>query len=307
MLAIARSAGAQACCVSAAAHEFAVVGRVEDAVVVAELGYEHGFGSYDSQSRYHRLRDAEVDDGVLTLGAGVRLFPRDLQVGAALPLRVQHRDLPGVGSSTRFGFGDASLALRYTLIDDPLTGIHAAEPASYVPMIDLIAGVRVPLGRAPDESRDETGADATGEGAWVALIGAEVTKFLTQRDAIQLRADYGYRFSHEIHPASAPASELDPGDEIGVGAAFLDYPSFVWSWGAFLDARFTTAAANDGVTVPRSASRRVRAGAHVTYAWSHPEWRSTLTLSTDPFWDGVSRNVPFAGVRAALNVRRSFL
>src|SRR5258706_2571056 len=68
VLALARTVAAQACCVSAAAHEFAVVGRYEDAVLVSELGYERCVCSDDSAARYHRLKGAEVDDGVLTIG-----------------------------------------------------------------------------------------------------------------------------------------------------------------------------------------------------------------------------------------------
>jgi hypothetical protein len=47
-------------------------------------------------------------------------------------------------------------------------------------------------------------------------------------------------------------------------------------------------------------------GASVSHYLSYPYWQLTLSASFDPPVDGVSKNVPFAGVSTGLTFQRNF-
>jgi hypothetical protein len=284
-------AGAQACCSSGTPTELAALASSDDAALLGQLGYEHAFGSANTDSRYHSLDGASANDGVLTLAGGIRLIPRDLQLGAIVPFRVQHRRLRGLGDATGAGVGDSTVALRYRLI----------ESRRVVPAVDLVLGLRMPTGKAPEDADEATLADATGMGSWAPSIGAKLGFEITPLDTVFLRGDYALTTKRDVG-----GRRFDPGDELHAEVAYVRGLSLTWFAGAALSVRFVGETTTDGTRDPDTDSRRTQLGAWLTWMWHSPTWDSTLAIFSDPYFSGPEKNVPFAGLSTTLNVRRLF-
>ncbi|MBK7585785.1 MAG: hypothetical protein IPI67_37060 [Myxococcales bacterium] len=274
----------------------------DDGVIASQLGYEHAYGSADSSGRYRALDGVSVDDATLTLGAAVRLVPKSVQLGAALPLRLGHRRIRSIGSATALGVGDASLALRWTALGAG-SGIFA--PGGLFPSIDLIAGLAVPTGRPPEDSTEPTQADVTSDGSLKPSLGVKLTFQVTPLDSVYLRAQHTLRLPRDVK-IGISTRRVDLGDETSVQLGYMRSLSMQWSAGALLDARFTGSARTDGVQATDADERRVRAGAWLSWMWHWPTWDSTLAVLADPFWSGVEKNIEYAGLSTTLSIRRVF-
>lgn len=286
-----RVARAQACCSSGSPTELAALASSDDAVLLGQVGYQHAFGSANAESRYHALDGASASDGTFTLAAGVRLFPRDLQLGVVVPFRIQHRRLRSIGSSTESGIGDSAIALRYRILDSD----------RLVPAVDLILGTRIPTGKAPEDSDDPTLADATGQGSWAPYLGAKLGFELTPLDTVFVRGEYALTLKRDVDGRS-----FDPGDEIHVEVAYVRSLSLTWFAGVAADLVLTGASETDGTRAADSDGRRTQLGVWLTWLWHSPTWDSTLAVFSDPYFSGPEKNVPLAGLTTTLNVRRLF-
>lgn len=304
-LLVAQEASAQACCTATGAGEFAVVGRCHDGVAAAQLSFERAWGSYDQQGRHNALGSAEVDDVILALGAGQRVITDSLQVHGSVPLRMQYRRFGDAEGTIAAGLGDAAFALRWTALEDRMGGLDLSEAGSLLPFLDVYAGLKVPSGRAPEHSQTSTGADITGDGAWQAIAGAKLSKFVTSSHVLAIQGEYAHRFSREIE-RSGSATSFDAGEELSAQLSWLQIHDLFWSWGAFGKAQWTLNAREDGAIVEESAMRRLRMGAHLTHGVQFPQWEVTLAASVDAWWSGANRNVPYVGPSAALTLRRNW-
>jgi hypothetical protein len=304
-LSSATRAAAQACCTATGSEEFGVVSRCSSAVIAAQLAAEHALGSFDAAGR-HRSIAASVDDVVLVLGAGVRLWPRALQIHGSVPFRLQRRDFPGLEPKTAAGLGDLALALRWTAISDLLEPL-SADPATWLPYLDFHAGSRVPTGRPPEDSEEPSGADVTGDGTWSPFAGVKVSKFFGIHHAAQLQAGYTARLARDV-PAGpgGGAASFDAGDVITLRAAWLYLHDLTFSGGPFVQLELTGPAEQDGQRIAGSDARRLRFGAHLSWVLEYPIWEAMLSASTDAFWDGAAKNVPFAGPAVGVSLSRHF-
>jgi hypothetical protein len=275
-------------------------------VLASQLSYDRGLGSFDAYGNYARLRDAEVDDVVLTLAGGVRLGTPALQVHAAVPLRLQYRELSGLAHATRFGAGDATLGFRAMVVEDAMGGIDLSDAGSLSPFFEPFIGARAPTGRAASDSETPTQADVMGDGAWSVFGGVAVSKFLTLAHALKLTGAYAHRFAHDVPGAAGADRRFAPGDEIDVNLAYLNLVDIYWSWTVFSSARWTLPAVSDDVRIENSDARRVRVGVGVSYYLTYPTWQLNTSVAADPPLSGLSKNVAFAGVTASLGLQRNF-
>jgi hypothetical protein len=301
-LCFSHGARAQTCCTTTGANELGVVDRDHFAALGAELVHDRGYGTFDADGSFSGLRGAEIDDFVFSLGGGIRLFPRALQLNAALPLRFQYREL-GAAQGSHFGLGDASASLRYLLVDG---GRPGAPDGRFVPFVEPFAGARLPTGTGPDDASDPTLVDATGDGAAMFYAGVLLVEFLNDDDALKLEAVFGHRFDHELETADGPRS-FGPGPEFTARAGFGHRINLHWSWDVFLALRATGASSLNGATVADSSTHRLRAGAALAHYLRFPTWQLVVSASFDPPIDGFGSNVPFAGSSLILGLRRNFL
>ncbi len=304
LLCTAGTTAAQACCTATGSSGFGVVGRCYLAVLAAQVSYERGFGTFDASGRFQALRHAEVDDVVVALGGGVRLWTPAVQLYGSVPVRFQYRALESLPAATAVGFGDSSVGLRVMTVEDLMTGLVASEPATWMPFVEPFVGVRAPTGRSPSESVEPTSVDATGDGAWAALGGVAVTKFITLMTAANLTVSYGRRFAHRVR-RGAGSVLYSPGDEVGARLGIVHVFDLFWSASVFASGIFTGTAAADGQAMAGSATRRIRFGAGVERYVVFPTWQIGVSASVDPPVDGLGQNVPFAGSTVSLQLQRN--
>ncbi|MDH5491069.1 MAG: hypothetical protein OEY14_03890 [Myxococcales bacterium] len=299
------SVRAQACCTATGSGEFGLVGPCHDAAISAQLSYQAVIGSYGDTGAMRPLADATIGDLTLSLGAGLRLLNRRLEIGVIAPLRMQYRRF-GAERSLRARPGDVFVGTRLTTLRDTTTGIELGNSASYRPFLDLIAGLRLPTGRAPDASEDPLGADVTGTGSFELNLGLKITKFLTLEHAVSLSAIWAHRFSRTV---SAPegALEFAAGERLSLRASWLYLPSLRWSAGLFIGASASSAATQDGQRIEASATHSLSFGGYATWVFLFPEWEVTASLSVDPFFPSGGRNLPYVGPSISLFLKRGFL
>jgi hypothetical protein len=307
VLALPSSAFAQACCTATGAGEFAVVGRCQEAVIATQLTFQRAVGTFSGRGDYHSLSHAEVDDVVVSIGGGLRVLHPSLQIYASAPLRVQYRSFDATGGDLSLGPGDAAGGVRWTALEDRMSGLSWEDPESFIPFVDVYATVKTPTGRAPERTRVTTGADITGDGAWQLSAGAKLSKFLTPKNLLGLQATYTHALERGIEKPDGAITDYAPGDELDVQLSYLRISNIFWSWG--LNASFKAAGETyaDGAAVARSETQRLRFGAHLTHGFEFPYWEATVSATTDAWWDGASANLPFAGPAASITVRRQFL
>ena len=297
------AAEAQACCAATGSGQFGVVGYRRQAVIAERIAYDHAFGSYDADGRYHSLRNAGVNDLIVTLAGGIRLWPEGpLQIYGALPFRLQHRDLDGLSDPLRAGFGDSSVGSRWTLVEDRQLSVDAAEPETWLPYLDVSVDARLPTGVAEADRQTTTGADVTGDGAWGLGVGVRLTKFMTAADAVVLAGGHMVRSSR----ATLEGPEHHPGNEWTFELGYLHVIDFFWDWGFGLNLRHTALAKFDEIEIENSDSLRLRLSGHATWNFAAPGWELTAGASIDPFLDDLGKNVPFAGGSISLAIGYAF-
>lgn len=305
------NAWAQACCVSTGSSDFSVVGRKDVAAVAAMMQYQPMLGHFNRNGDYIPLERSIVRDVVFTAGFGIRPLPvfKQWQMNLAVPLRYQYRWLDGIPPSHRFGFGDASMSTRFTVLMDRLTGIRRKDPESLLPFLDVIIGVKSPTGRSPENSVEPSGSDAMGDGSWNINTGLSLQKFITRSSSILLGFDYEIRLPHEVSGSvdDGTVAEFDPGNVTNYRASLQYVPDFAWNATLFSSLRVTYPSKLDGEVVEHSQILRWRMGISFTWMFAYPKWEATLAAMTDPWWNGGGWNVAAAGPSVMLQFRRNFL
>lgn len=301
-LSFAESASGQTCCTTTGANDLGVVDRDHVAVLGAELNYDRAYGSFDGDGSFRTLRNAEVDDLMLSLAGGLRLWPRALQLHGGVALRFQYRQFGSLQGS-HLGLGDSAVSLRYLLLD---AGREGAPDGRYVPFVEPFVGLRIPSGTGPEEADSATLVDATGDGATMAHAGVLLAEHVSESDAVELSVSYGHRFAREVEYGEARRS-FAPGPELNARASFGHSVDMFWSWKLFLSLRATGSSDLDGRTLADSATHRLRAGAMLAHFLRFPTWQLVASASFDPPIGGFGSNVPFAGSSLILSVRRSFV
>jgi hypothetical protein len=166
--AIARQAGAQACCAGSGALTPGRLAPHEDALVGTEIHAATVFGTYDDGARYlSNLPGSSEYDLEEDLFGAVRVF-HHAQIALLLPLVETRRayDNPVDNASVSQwggGVGDVNLSVRYDFF--------AAAQSRFVPGIAALAGLTAPTGRSPNQASPPLGANATGAGAWQGNFG----------------------------------------------------------------------------------------------------------------------------------------
>jgi hypothetical protein len=296
------SVRAQTCCTTTGANDLGVVDRDQRAVLGVELGHDRGYGSFDAEGKFRALAGAEVDDAILSVGAGIRLWPRALQVNAAVPFRFQYRSLAGARES-HVGLGDAELGLRYLLLD---AGRPGAPDGRFVPFVEPLLGLRLPTGTGSEEATARTLVDATGDGATLVYGGVSLAEYLSDDGALKLLATYGHRFARQVDSPEG-TRRFAPGPEVTARAAFGHAIDLFWSWEVFLALRVTASSSLDGRAIADSATHRLRGGVAVAHYLRFPIWQLVASASFDPPVARLGSNVPFAGSSLILSVRRNFI
>ena len=298
-------AGAQACCTATGGGEFAVVGRCKQAVVALQTTFEKGIGTFNSQGDYSSLNNVEVDDVVVALGAGTRLFHPRWQIYGSVPARFQYRSFAGTPGDLSVGLGDITTTVRWTALEDNLMGISPEDTSTFFPFLDLYLGAKAPTGRAPEDTRSPTGADITGDGAWQLIVGTKVSKFVTSEHVMELGAAYSHRFARSITSIGG-VTDFEAGDELNLRLGYLHIPNLEWSWGLNTSLKLEGKSKTNGMVVRGSQSRRLRFGAHLTWGFDFPYWEATLSGVMDALWDDASTNLPYVGPAISLTLRRQF-
>lgn len=302
-----KAAHAQACCAATGAGEFAVVGPCQKAVLGAQLSVEHGLGTFSEQGEFRTLTDARINDMILSVGGGVHVYKRSLQVYGSAPMRLQYRAWGSESGELSPGLGDISGGVRWTVLDDTGAGISAEDPGSFIPYVDLFVGLKAPTGRAPDQSESRLGADVTGDGFWAPSAGIKATKFLTPNHVLSLNAAVAYPLARAIDIPGAPDSDFRRGIATDLGVSYLYLHNIFWSWGLASTMKFEGESTLNGHTLAHSDTHRLRFGGHVTHGFSFPFWEASLSVMLDAWWDGAASNIPFVGPAVTLGVRRQFL
>nr|MDJ0765445.1 hypothetical protein [Myxococcota bacterium] len=280
------------------------------AAVAAMVQYEPILGRYNRDGEYIPVDRSVVRDVVFTAGFGIRPLRalRRWQINLAVPLRYQYRWLDRIPPSHRFGFGDASVSTRFTVLDDRLTGMQRKNPESFLPFLDLIIAVKSPTGRSPEKSVEPSGSDAMGDGSWSVSTGLSLQKFITRKSAILVGFDYEIRFPHEVSGpgADGATAAFDPGNATNYRASWQYMPDFDWSVSLFSSLRVTYPSKLDSDVVKHSQILRWRMGMSITWVFAYPKWEATVAAMTDPWWHGGGWNVTAAGPSAMLQFRRNF-
>ncbi len=304
------NARSQACCASTGSSDFSVVGRKDFAVIAAMVQYEPMLGHYNRNGEYVPLDRSKVRDLVFTAGFGLRPLRvfRQWQFNAVVPLRYQYRWYDGIPPSGKFGFGDASLSTRFTVLEDRLTGLQRNDSASFLPFLDLIIGVKTPTGRSPEDSVEPSGSDAMGDGSWAITAGLALQKYITRKNSLLLGFDYEIRLPHDVSGAGADEgnAKFDPGNATNYRASWQYLPDLTWSASLFTSLRVTYPSKMDDTEVQNSQILRWRMGISLTWMFAYPKWEATVAAMTDPWWHGGGWNVTSAGPSVMLQVRRNF-
>lgn len=306
----AQAAWAQSCCTSGNPTEFAVVGACQHIAVAAQLGYQGYRGGYGSGGTYSSLDKLKMggQDATLLIGGGWRPLRGPVQIQGALPLRWQERSYEYLGSHGSSGVGDVSMGLRWSASEDKMSGAFSGEPGSWLPFVDVIAGIKMPTGRPTEDSKPDLAfSDVMGDGAWQMTAGLRVLKYLSTSSAVGVGVDYSHPFEHDKPDGSGSTVRVTKGDSVELRANAVHLQGMRWSFGAFASYLMGARAREDGKAVADSAVRHLRFGASVTRVLSMPNWESTLGVALDPWWQDGARNVPFVGPSVTLGVRRNFM
>ena len=303
-------AWAQSCCTAGNPTEFAVVGACQHAAVAAQLGYQGYRGGYGSGGAYSSLDKLKMggQDATLLIGGGWRPLRSRVQIQGALPLRWQERSYEYLGSHSSTGVGDLSMGLRWSATEDTMSGAFSGEPGSWLPFVDVIAGLKMPTGRPTEDSKPDLAfSDVMGDGAWQMTAGLRVLKYVTTTSAVGVGVDYSHPFEHDKPDGSGGTLRVTKGDSVELRANVVHLQGRHWSFGAFGSYLIGANARENAKVVEDSAVRHLRVGASVTRVLSLPNWESTLGVALDPWWQDGGRNVPFVGPSLSLGVRRNFM
>lgn len=127
-------------------------------------------GSFDPYGRYQSL-DSDSSSRFLTTtwNGGIRLNEA-WQLGWAIPLIHIQRELRGNPYSAT-SLGDSVLETRYTVLED-------FGRLSYFPELNVLTGIRLPLGTSVYDTSDVRGMDVVGDGVSTIHGGVNISKLV---------------------------------------------------------------------------------------------------------------------------------
>jgi hypothetical protein len=292
-----QTALAQACCTATGNTDVGVVQPGARAALALQASWEHAAFSYAADGKQRALKNARADDWVLSLGGGVRPF-EPLALHAAAPLRLQRRRLGDDTAQNAVHPGDAVVGARYLVAHDPLPA-HGAVRLS---QLEIATFAKLPTGRDATESETSSGVDATGDGVLQLGLGIEGAVRLPRVHWLDAGVGYAARL-----PKDAAGRRLDPGDELTLRAGYAWVPDVFLALGAGVSYRGTLAAKEDGIEIPASQTRRIRATIFARHTLRHPVWHLITSLSSDLPMNSFGKNVPYAGSTLSLSVQRTWV
>lgn len=137
--------------------------------IIPVLGLKQGEFDRDGKIRYLPSGDRDTS-------LNLSLFPiygitKDLEISGEVALIYNWKSQSG-RSAQDGGVGDTALKMKYRLYEGGTDG--------WAPSVSTIGRVRFPTGRYENLSPDKLGADATGSGAYMFTLGANVGKYTSQ-------------------------------------------------------------------------------------------------------------------------------
>jgi hypothetical protein len=257
--AIARHAGAQACCAGSGALTPGRLALHEDALVGVQLHAATVLGTYDDGASYARNPPGSSEyDFEEDLFGAVRVF-HHAQIALLLPL-VETRRTPAdassnagptpgstIGPQVGTGIGDINLSVRYDFLN--------SGASRYVPGIAALAGLTAPTGRSPNEARNVLAVDATGAGAWQGNFGLALEQsfgpwLLNATELFAWRAPYS---AENVEEALAPQWVT----LLGVGYVFWSEAAVALSASYTLEGTASIKTAGMNWTPAEASARRV--------------------------------------------------
>lgn len=288
MLAMPRSAAAQACCAGASVLGVGRLAPHEDGIagVSVRATLFHGSMSRDGTYAASPPGTTEVTFEQTLLGTW-RVLDHG-QLTAIVPFVETYRTVPGI-AETGGGLGDVSLAARYDFVEP---GASRDWPG-----VALTWSITLPTGVTPEAAESPLATAATGTGAVVA--NGQIVLERTFGDAlVQLAGGAEWRSPREVsglHTQRGPA--LNASGALGYSFSFGLVAALTAAYRAELDARY------EGAPVSGSGRELLRAGVSAGYAISD-DWRVQGAVSADVPVAPVSRNEP-VGTSLSLTLLRS--
>lgn len=261
-------AHAAACCMGSTSPFPIRVGECEHVVVGLGVGFEHGFGRWDSQGA---LAPVGLGEQAITatLGAGLRLNRR-WQVGLVAPARYNHRGDDEFGAWGG-GVGDTTLMAQW----DPKEEIYQGPPTPI-----FSASLRLPTGRDWSESEATLLEDVTGQPNPAATLGVALERSLGKTPwMVGVDGTMGMSTLDQLQPALSAYGSV--GRYLGTAWSLMGTASYSASWAA-MDGSASA------VAKPRAGVRLVRGQRLAWRAWAGTDWdlpvpyvgRSSTQLAT---------------------------
>ncbi len=232
VVAVERTANAQACCVGASGLTPGWLTNHERALVGAQLRLSETWTTYPVEGPFYgrtRERDTRIEP---SLFATYRVLPR-AQISAFMPLETIRRRSPG-GTDTRTSFGDLTVVGRYDFV-------RAGE--SWIPGIAVLVGTQAPTGRSSDEGTSNLAADVNGIGTWEINGGASVEQTFGHL-VLHVTVLTGYRLPNKV---------LGEDQHLGWRALYLGAVGWVFNNDVMLMGTLTHASDGDATLDGRDA------------------------------------------------------
>ncbi|HEY6080246.1 MAG TPA: hypothetical protein VIW29_15640 [Polyangiaceae bacterium] len=271
---------ARACpCSDDAGSGLALTREDELAAAALVMTTRSAYGVFDAQGNYRKSDSDETETAQeLLLRAALR-WPRRLEWLAELGY-ASYRLHAGQVSQEQRGVGDLIVRARYQLLDESMPHEPLPLPAVAASML-----LRAPLGLASVGAAHGFGSGGAqlGLGAWELGIGLDAARSLSGALGVLVAGELGYRF--EDHTLGR-ARQLGLRAEglLGLRASPLDWLSGLVA----VRARSSGDATFSGRRLPGTGERLVSVVVGASVDDTASGLRSSLTLSLDPPWSGLS-------------------
>jgi hypothetical protein len=209
-------------------------------------------------------------------------------------------------SSTRTGFGDMTLRVRWDAIDQPMPFERSRVPW---PAVSLVAAIRAPTAARGATSGTFSGttgsvgssASSEGLGAWEGSLAAVFTRSIGSEWMVSTVGEAAYRLPDSW---TGIPRQLGPRLFAQLGARYS--PTNVVSFGVLTDLGWEGAVSYEGETTPTNSSQRLwTVSGYFLLKPAETGWRWGLLARTAPRFDGVGKNA-IAATSAAVSVGYAF-